>query len=86
MFDPQNLVEPYFRAGSPIGANIPLYYLTYENPYQQGCRGKNKHGAPLDVLGFSVPVSEREIKIWPSEDKVSKCVTLLKWIDHPKQL
>ena len=33
--------EPYFRAGRPIKTNIPLYYLTHENPYQHSCWGKS---------------------------------------------
>ena len=35
-FDP---AEPYFWTGRPIGTKIPLYYLTYENPYQRSCWG-----------------------------------------------
>ena len=28
-FGTQNPAEPYFRAGAPIGTNMPLYYFAY---------------------------------------------------------
>ena len=36
--------EPYFRTRSQIGTNIPLYYLTHENPYQQAVGEQEAHG------------------------------------------
>ena len=39
-FDPRNPADPYFRTGRQMRSNMPLYHLTYENPYQHSCWGK----------------------------------------------
>ena len=46
--DPRNPAEPYCRTGRPLGTNIPLYYVTYESPYQHSCweiskKSKDRH-------------------------------------------